>query len=146
MDFLRSFLRWRGTSDSVAKCRPFSQVNNDVDMVFLFDCVAEMRPYPNGALGAGWELSICASCRQKAGKASCWGYYIFISERVSHYWLLSWGFVSSCSTIKIFESSWGHWQIWKRFADLAYSNWRVPRHGIADRNLRTIVSCTFTSL
>ena len=36
-----------------AKCRPFSQVNKNVDMVFLFDCVAEMRPYPNGALGTG---------------------------------------------------------------------------------------------
>ena len=62
MELLRSFLRCHlreagggggGTSDSVAKCWPFSQVNNDVDMVFLFDCVAEMRPYPNGALGAG---------------------------------------------------------------------------------------------
>ena len=50
-----SFGGWGGggTSDSVVKCRPSSLVNKDVDVVFLFDCVAEMRPYPNGALGAG---------------------------------------------------------------------------------------------
>ena len=59
IEFLRSFLRCHlgvgggGGGDSVAKCRPSSQVNKDVDMVFLFVCVAEMRPYPNGALGAG---------------------------------------------------------------------------------------------